>query len=180
MLKTWNFKNTFAYKLFPYSYNYLNNNYISQQRKNFDLCFAKIVYAKNVEIVNHYMSFIDRPGFHSCITIEENNWLEPFPQGYIPDSLSNITTNISFKDKYNNLRDTVEERIDINLHKPSPYKINGTYSLVINKKKICDNDYYEVPMDFRGTDLHHFTSDNQSKKFMNRLSYYLNNTNFKR
>jgi len=179
MLKIWNFKNTFTNKLIPYSYSYLNNNFISQKQKDFDLCFGKITYSKNTEIISHYISFIDRPSFHSCVTIDENDWIYPFPHGYIPDCKSNVSTNISFKDKYGNLRDVVQETFSINIHKPSPYKINGTYDLTINNKKIAHKIYYEVPMDFRGITLHEFTDDKNSKIFMNKLSYYLNVNNSK-
>jgi hypothetical protein len=177
MLKIWNFKNTFTNKLLPYSYSYLNNNFISQKKKDFSLTFGKVTYSKNTEIINHYISFIDRPHFNSCVTIEENDWVHPFPHGYIPNNVCDISTSVTFKDKYNNLRDTIQERISINLHKPSPYKINGTYHLIINNKKIANNIYYEVPMDFRGTHLYEFADDKQIRIFMNKLSYYLNNSN---
>lgn len=174
MLNIWGFKNTFANKLVPHAYSYLKNGYVSQKKKDFSLSFAKTVYAKNTEIINHYISFIDGPFFHSCLTIEENDWLHPFPHGYIPNNFSNVCTNIAFKDRFGNLRDTVEEKISINLHKPSPYKINGNYSLVINNRKIENNVPYEVPMDFRGIRDYQFTDDKQYKIFINKLNYYLN------
>lgn len=173
MLNIWNFKNTFTNKLLPYAHSYLQNGYVSQKKKDFSLSFAKTIYAKNTELINHYISFIDGPFFHSCLTIEENDWLHPFPHGYIPNNFSNISTNIAFKDKYGNLRDNLEEKLTINLHKPSPYKIEGVYSLVVNKKKIVNNVSYEVPMDFRGLTEHQFTNDKQYQIFINRLNYYL-------
>lgn len=175
MLNIWNFKNTFANKLLPHAYNYLNNNYISQKHKDFTLCFAKTIYAKNTEIINHYVSFIDRPSFHSSLIIEENDWKYPFPHGFIPENLSIVCTNICFKDNKNNLRDRVQEKITVYLHKPNPYKINGNYSLSINSEKIVSNMYYEVPMDFRGIDVHKFTHDERPKKLMHKLCYFLKN-----
>ena len=175
MLKLWNFKNTFTNKLLPYSYSYLNNNYVSQKKKDFNLCYEKTVYSNNTEIINHYISFIDQQNFHSSIEIEENNWKYPFPHGYIPDNSSKICTNISFRDKSGNLTDTIQEHIHINIHKPSPYQINGKYYLCINNNKIVDNISYEIPMDFKEMNLHKFTNHLQFEKFMNKLKYYLKN-----
>lgn len=175
MLKIWNFKNTFTNKLFPHSYNYLNNNYASQKTKDFNLSFAKTVNLNNTEIINSYRCFVDSQQFHSSIEIEENDWKYPFPHGYIPDNSAKVSTNICFKDKYGNLTDNIQERIHIYIHKPSPYKINGKYYLCINNNKIVDNIYYELPLDYKQINLYKFTNDIQFEKFINKLNYYLKN-----
>lgn len=174
MLNLWNFRNTFTNKFLPFSYGYLNNNFTAQKTKKFDLTFAKTVHLSNIEIINYYRCFIDRPEFHSCVEIEENDWKYPFPHGYIPNYLSKISTNIAFKDKYGNLTDTIQEKMDIYLHQPSPYKINGKYFISINNK-VINNIEYELPMNFRSTNDHNFTNDIQFEKFMNKINYYLKN-----
>jgi hypothetical protein len=143
MLRTWTMKNTFISKLLPYSYNYLNNNYISkttfEQKQNTNFNLFKI----DKQISTTFHDNFNLSNFKINVNITEQDHLYPKPYSLISNNFIYSTLHISSKNT------NIIEMYNIKFNFPDDFNATIHYLLLINNdtvKKVAftglDNKYF--------------------------------------